>query len=231
MPLAPRVLEITDELLRRIVSRETIDGTLVGQARTHDGLALLLAPPARIGPSRLVIMDGASKQRSIPLAEVTAGLETIDAHRAVSRVDLPALAVDPTGARALVVPAARPVAEIDLVMGQVVYRDAREAVSLLGRLRRLEPAAEAKSREGSERQAAWVGEHLVAVSGQDAHRLASSQDEQTTPAGLTLIDVRRWTNRTLDEQASQFSFSAGVLLAYGTTWKFARWGSRPAFGT
>jgi hypothetical protein len=99
----------------------------------------------------------------------------------------------------------------------VAYHDVHEPVSLLGRLRNwLEPAAEAKTAEGAERRAVWVGEHLVAVSGQDTHQLATGA-EQTTPAGLALIDVRRWTKCILDEQASQFSFSAGTLLAYGTT--------------
>jgi hypothetical protein len=214
-------LVVVDPVEGRVVSRETIEGTLVGHARTRDGLALLLAPPARIGPSRLLMMDGAGKQRSIALAEVPAGLETIDPQRAVQRLELPAVAVDPTGARALVVPAAGPVAEIDLATGQVAYREVREPVSLLGRLRNwLEPAADAKAAEGPARQAAWVGEHLVAVSGQDAHRLAAGH-EQSTPAGLALIDVRHWTRRTLDEHASQFSFSAGTLLAYGTTWNSA----------
>jgi hypothetical protein len=214
-------LVVVDPVERRIVSRETIAGTLVGHARTRDGLALLLAPPARIGPSKLLMMDSAGKQRSIALTEVPAGLETIDPQRGVQRLELPAVAVDPTGARALVIPAGGPVAEIDLARGQVAYREVREPVSLLGRLRNwLEPSAEAKAAEGPARQAAWVGEHLVAVSGQDAHRLAQG-DEQTTPAGLALIDVRHWTKRTLDEQASQFSFSAGTLLAYGTSWNSA----------
>ncbi|MDQ3890038.1 MAG: hypothetical protein M3312_05750 [Actinomycetota bacterium] len=214
---------VLDPVERRIVSRQTIDGTLVGQAATHDGLALLLAPPARIGPSRLLLVDAAGKQRAIPLAEVRAGLETIDVDSAVSRVDVPALAVDPTGARALVIPAGGPVADIDLATGNVLYREVREAVSILGRLRNwLEPTAEAKAREGPERQATWLGSDFVAVSGQDARRLANGQDqEQTTPAGLALIDVRDWTKRTLDEQASQFSFSAGTLLAYGTSWNSA----------
>jgi hypothetical protein len=214
-------LVVVDPLERRIVSRETIEGTLVGQARTRDGLTLLLAPPARIGPSKLLMVDSAGKQRSIALTEVPAGLETIDPQRAVQRVELPAVAVDPRGARAIVIPAGGPVAEIDLATGQVAYREVREAVSLVGRLRTwLEPSAEAKAAEGPVRQAAWVGEHLVAVSGQDAHRLAQG-DEQTTPAGLALIDIRRWTKRTLDEHASLFSFSAGTLLAYGTSWNSA----------
>jgi hypothetical protein len=216
-------LVVVDPVGHRIISREPIDGTLIGQARTHDGLALLLAPAGRIGSARLLVMDGARNERSIPLAETDAGLETIDAHRDVARLQFPALAVDRAGQRAFVIPAAGNAAAIDLVTGRVVYRTLREPVSLLGRLRNwLEPAAEAKAREGTERQAAWLGGNLVAVSGQDAHRLPNDEDqEQTTPAGLALIDVRRWTKRTLDEQASQFSFSAGTLLAYGTSWNSA----------
>ena len=211
-------LVVIDPFERRIVSRETIEGTLVAQARTNDGLALLLAPIGRIGPARLLLMDSAGDQRSIALADVPAGLETIDSQRSVQRLAIPALAVDPAGARALVLPAAGPVAEVDLASGRVDYHEVHEPVSLLGRLRNwLEPAAEAKTAEGPERQAVWVGEHLVAVSGQDIHELAKG-GEQTTPAGAALIDVRRWTKRILDEHASQVSFSAGTLLAYGTTW-------------
>jgi hypothetical protein len=212
-------LVVVDPVARRIVSSEPIEGTLVAQAPVRGGLALLLAPPARIGPSRLLVVDGSGEGRSIPLAELAAGLEMIDAHRAVSRVDLPGLAVNPAGTRALVVPAEGRVAEIDLAAGQVVYRTARVPVSLLGRLRNwLEPAAEAKAREGPERQAAWLWGDFVAVSGQDAQRLGGQDQERTTAGGLALIDIRNWRKRTLDERATQFSFSGGTLLAYGTTW-------------
>jgi hypothetical protein len=215
--LGDHVVVVVDPVERRTVSRETIEGTLVGQAPTHDGLALLLAPVGRIGPSRLLVLNADGNAESIPLHGIETGLETIAADRAVARVQLPGLAVDPTGRRALVVPAAGDVAEIDLVSGRVVAaRALHEPVSLLGRLRSwLEPAAEAKGSAGTERQAAWVGSHLVAFSGQD-HRLTNGQDEeQTTPAGLALVDVRDWSMRTVDERASQFSFSAGTLLAYG----------------
>jgi hypothetical protein len=212
-------LVVIDPFERRIVSRETIEGTLVALARTQDGLALLLAAIGHIGPARLLLIDSAGEQRSIALADVPAGVETVDPQRSIQRLVLPALAVDPTGARALVVSAAGPpVAEVDLASGRVDYHVVHDPVSLLGRLRNwLEPAAEAKTAEGPERHAVWVGEHLVAVFGQDIHELAKG-GEQTTPAGVTLIDVRRWTKRILDEHASQFSFSAGTLLAYGTTW-------------
>ena len=211
---------IVDPFERRTISHETIDGTLVGQAPTHDGLAVLLAPVGHIGPTRLLSLDADGNRTSVPLPGIDAGLETLAANRAVTRSQTPGLAVDPTGRRALVVSAAGDAAAIDLMAGKVVSHTLREPVSLLGRLGSwLEPAAEAKFSAGAERQAAWVGDHLVAVSGQD-HRFANGQEE-ATPAGLTLVDVRDWSTRALDERASQFSFSAGTLLAYGTSWSSA----------
>lgn len=215
-------LVVVDPVARRIVSRTPIDGTLVGQVPVRGGLALVLAPPAHIGPTRLLVVDGSGEQRSIPLSGLAAGIETIDAHRAVSRVDLPGLAVNRAGTRALVVRAGGAVADIELAAGRVVYREVREPVSLLGRLRNwLEPSAEAKAQEGPERQAAWLWGDFVAVSGQDAHRPSGQDQEQTSPAGLVLIDIRDWTKRMIDERATQFSFSGGTLLAYGTTWDSA----------
>jgi hypothetical protein len=209
-------LVVVDPVERRAVSHQTIDGTLVGQAPTDDGLALLLAPVGRVGPMRLLLADRDGRAESIPLPGIDGGLETVDADLAVTRVQVPGLAVAPTGRRALVVPAAGDVAEIDLVSRRVVSRALHEPVSLLGRVRSwLEPTAQAKASAGTERQAAWVGDHLVAVTGQD-HRLVNGQGEQeTTPAGLALIDVRDWSLRMLDERASQFSVAAGTLLAYG----------------
>jgi hypothetical protein len=213
---------VVDPVARRIVSREPIEGTLVGQAPVRGGLVLLLAPPAHIGPSRLLAVDRAGNERTTPLSELRAGFETVDAHRAITRVDMPGLAVNPAGTRALVVPAGGPVAEVDLAAGKVSYRTLREPVSLLGRLRNwLEPSAAAKAQEGPERQAAWLWGDFVAVSGQDHHRLAGQDQEQTSPAGLLLVDTRDWTRRVLDARASQFAVSGGTLVAYGSTWDSA----------
>jgi len=207
---------VVDPVELRIVSQGTIDGTLVGQAPTHDGLALLLAPVGRIGPTKLLVLDGDGHAESIPLPAIDAGLETVAAERAVVRRRFPGLAVDPTGRRALVVPATGDVAEVDLVAGQAASHALREPVSLLRRLRDwLEPTVQAKASAGTERQAAWVGDHLVAVSGQDHSLVNGQDDEQTVPAGLAVIDVQDWEMRTLDERASEFLFSAGTLLAYG----------------
>jgi hypothetical protein len=211
-----------DPVERRTVWQEAIEGTLVGQAPTHDGLALLLAPVAQIGPSRLLALDADGYAESIPLPGIETGLETVATGRAVVRIQFPGLAVDPTGRRALVVPAAGDLAEIDLVSGRVVARALYEPVSLFGRLRSwFEPRAEAKGSAGTERNAAWVGDHLVAVSGQDESPVNGHDDEQTAPAGLALVDIRDWSMRMLDERASDFSFSAGTLLAYGISGKSA----------
>jgi len=216
-------LAVVDTRERRVLSGEPIAGTLIGEAPTRDGLALLLAPPARIGPARLLLVDAAGRKRSISLSETWAGLVPIDAESndEVAHILSPALAVDPTGRRALIIAATGPVADVDLVTGRVAYRTVREPVSLLGRLRSwLEPKAEAKAQDGPTRQAAWVAKDVVAVTGQDASASgrAGHEQETTAPAGLTLIDVRHWTQRTFDEQASQLSVSDGTLLAYGTSW-------------
>jgi hypothetical protein len=208
-------LLVVDPVEREIVARSSIDGALVAQARTHDGLAVLLAPAGRIGRPWLLVLDADGHPRSIALTGFSAGLETVDPRRAFARLQLPGLAVDADGRRALVVSATGKVAAIDLGTERVVYPTLHEPVSLLGRLRRwLEALAEAKASAGAERQAAWLGERFVAVSGMD-HRVTNGRAEQAIPAGLTLIDTQDWTRRTLDEHASQFSFSAGTLLAYG----------------
>ncbi|CAN5177803.1 hypothetical protein BH18ACT14_BH18ACT14_11660 [soil metagenome] len=214
---------VVDALERHVLSREPIAGTLVAEARTRGGLALLLAPRARIGPARLLLVDAAGRERSISRLETGAGLFPIDpdSNDELARIRSLALAVDPAGRRALVIPGEGPVADVDLVTGRVSYRTVRETVSLLGRLRAwLEPEAEAKAQDGPTRQAVWVAKDLVAVTGQDAAAAgrAGHEQETTTPAGLSLIDTRRWTKRTLDEHASQLSVSNGALLAYGTSW-------------
>lgn len=63
-----------------------------------------------------------------------------------------------------------------------------------------------------------VGEGLIAVSGHDAEGSVDRDGllrQGSEPAGLELIDTRRWTVRTLDPEASLVAFSAGTLLAYG----------------
>ena len=87
-----------------------------------------------------------------------------------------------------------------------------QPVSLLSRLRGwLDPAADAKISFGWSREADWLGDGLVAVSGSDYHGLSS------TPAGLKLIDTEAWGVRTLEPGASVHRLAEGTLFALGGT--------------
>jgi hypothetical protein len=139
----------------------------------------------------------------------------------MGRDSRPGLAVDADGERAFVVPGDGPIAEVDLRSHQVAYHALRRPVSLFGRFRNwLEPEAHAKAPAGPSREAAWVGDGVIAVSGRDmsvTERLSGpvryfSWDER--PAGLHLIDTDDWAIRTVDEGVSSFSAWDGVVVAF-----------------
>jgi hypothetical protein len=116
---------------QRVLSEHELDGTILSSRPLENGLVLLLAPPDRIGPARLAVFDG-DGVRSAELREIRAGWEqegeTEEDFR--SRQSIPGLAVDPSGSRALVVPAGNRVAEVDLESLEVAYHDLSEPVSL-----------------------------------------------------------------------------------------------------
>jgi len=215
---------VIDAIDRRILARHRLTGTVAALARAGDGLAFLLGPASAIGRSRLVVVDADGAASSAPLSRVRSGLLSprVDADGVISRHRIPGLAIAPSGERAVVVNPNGLVVEIDLRSLSVRYHELREPVSLLGRLRDwLEPAAHAKASDGPARRALWLGEHLVAVSGSDAHADvvdSGSVEERNTAAGLRLIDTRTWTVRTLDSEASGFSVTDELVLAYGALW-------------
>lgn len=202
-----------DPATGEIRSSHELRGTILRSSEAGDELVLLLAPADGIGPAGVARFDGRSV-RVAELSEIRAGLEQVgdveEDYRA--RQSLPALAVDPTGTRALVVPAGNRVGEVDLRTMEVSYHDLSEPVSLLGRLRDwLEPAAEAKLIDGPERSAVWLPSGLVAVSGADYS--ADGDDFDVTPAGLALIDPDDWTVRRVSDEPSSVELREGVLLA------------------
>jgi hypothetical protein len=202
---------------QRVLSEHDLDGTILSSRPLENGLVLLLAPPDRIGPARLAVFDG-DGVRTAELREIRAGWEqegeTEEDFR--SRQSIPALAVDPSGGRALVVPAGDRVAEVDLESLEVAYHDLAEPVSLLGRLRSwLEPAAQAKTVDGPERNAVWLPSGLVAVSG--SHYAAHGDRMDVTPAGLALIDPSDWSVRRLSDEPSWVATRGDALLA--SAWK------------
>ena len=203
---------------REVLAVHDLGGTILYAEETDSGLVFLVAPSASIGPARVVVFDG-SELRSAKLDEIRAGWEQVegsdeDDYRA--RQSVPGLAVDPSGSRALVVPAGGRVAEVDLATMQVRYHDLTEPVSLLGRLRDwLEPAAHAKMIDGPDRNAVWLPSGLVAVSG---NTYASEGDTlDVTPAGLSLIDPADWSTRRVSDQPGWVTFRDDALLASAWT--------------
>lgn len=214
---------VVDPVHRRVVARHRLPGTLGALARAGGDIVFLLGPASSIGPSRIVVVDGDGGLRSAAVSRVRSGLlPGGESGALISRYRTPGLAVAPGGERAVIVDPAGLVAEIELDSMSVGYHELREPVSLLGRLRDwLEPPAHAKASDGPARRAVWLDEHLVAVSGSDAHAgtgASGSVEERITPAGLRLIDTRNWTVRTVDSEASAFSLTGELVLAYGALW-------------
>ena len=182
-----------DTVRRRVVWRRTLGGSLQAGERSDSGMLLVLGPRGReIGPSRLVHVGGDGEIRSASLPEVRSGIES---RGSVAHSWNPGLAVDRAGGRAFVVQARAPVAEVDL----------RSFVVRSHRLGEQPRAADALA--GPAREALWLGRGMLAVTGSD------SGPSGQRAAGLTLVDTRRWSARTIDRRASDAALVAGRLLA------------------
>jgi hypothetical protein len=210
---------IVDPIAERVVARRRLAGSVVRVAGSPEGLVLLLAPPAVIGPARLVTVDAAGGVEQLPLDGVSAGAMPTEGVTPIERVRTPALAVDSGRWRAYVV-SSRPYAvEIDLRRGRVSGHRLVARASLLDRLRDLlEPSAAASPQVGVVRRAAWVGEGRIALSGYDADvvwRPREGVEAMRRPAGLHVIDTRDWSVRTIDERATSFVIAAGLLVTSG----------------
>ncbi len=215
----PLTLGAVDPIKRTLLAWRSISdqASVVSTAANSLGLFLLLAPPAGIGSTRLLFVDVQGTARTGVLDGVRAEQESV--RRGALRVIrwwVPDLAVDLAGRRAFVVGGAAPVAEIDLRTMRVAYRELREPISFLGRMRNwFEPAAQAKGEtEGPVRYASWLGDGRLAVSGFDARGAMPSEAR-----GLKLIDTRTWAVRTLDSRAGDFVSTRRLLLSYGCCYR------------
>lgn len=185
------VVRLVDPVGRRQVDEVSLPGRLARGARTAEGLALLLGPERGFGPAQLVVLDGLLSMRSVSLTRITVGWEVPQpvgdgSSETPARMRVPALAVDPTGTRAVVVGAGEPVAEIDLRTGAVAYHP---------RLER-RPAAAAKSISGPDLSAIWLPGGRVAVTGTVYGGLdATTRMVRQDPFGLVLLDTRTWRSR------------------------------------
>ncbi len=220
---------VVDPVAHRLVTFRYEQGTLVGWARTRSKLIVLLGPQpsgipvapvteggTALGPTRLLVIDAQGRARSVQLDLIRSG-SAFDTG-APAEAWVPGLAVDADGERAFVVGGGAPIAEVDLRTLEVAYHQLREPASLLSRmLGWFVPAAAAKGPiAGPTREAAWLGNGVLAIAGADVHVVAQprSVDVTTDPFGLKLVDTRDWTAHTLEAGATGFAHGSGVLLAY-----------------
>jgi hypothetical protein len=211
-----------DPVARRALRRESLPAGPWATGRTRDELVVLLGNQGSFAPARLAVVDADARIRIATVDRLTAGTiveEGGSEYR--SRAIQPGLAVDPEGRRAFLVPHEGPVAEIDLRTLAVTYHEL-DRPSLFGRiLRWLTPAAQAKVLEGPIRNARWLGDGMIAVSGMDYSVTRSAGGESRmveSPAGVSLVDTRSWTTRILDDEASGFAVGAGLVVAQGGRW-------------
>jgi hypothetical protein len=214
---SPSSVAALNPITRQVLSVRELGGTMLWSEPAGDSLVFLVAPSRGIGVARLVDFDGA-RLRSVALTDVDAGwsrLECVE-EDCRGRQSVPALAVHPSGTRALVVPSGNRVAEVDLRTMQARYHDLSEPVSLLGRLLDwLEPSAHAKGMiDGPERNAVWLPTGLVAVSGVDS--VTKGDQVDVTPTGLSLIDPSDWSVRRVSDEPSSVTFRGGMVL--GSSW-------------
>ena len=216
----PSHVVTVDPAVPRVVGDVAVEGTVVAEAAAAGRIVLLLAPEGRIGPSRLAVADLEQGTRVVPLPGVLSGSERIE-HEADShamRHRVPGLAVSPSGDRAVVVGAGSLAVEIDLDTLAVAEHELSEPVSLLGRLRGwLEPAAQAKVREGPYRTALWLGEHHVAVTGVDQNGIRDGEWDARA-AGLSLVDTRDWSVRMVAQDVTSIVAAGELVLAFGGNW-------------
>jgi hypothetical protein len=219
---------VVDPVARRVLRRTSLPAAPWATAgvRTRHELVLLLGNQGSFAPARLAIVDAEGQMRIATVDRILAGSIVEDGSSEYhSRAIQPGLTVDPEGRRAFLAPHAGPVAEIDLRTLAVTYHEL-DHPSLLGRvLRWLTPAAEAKVLEGPIRNARWLGDGMMAVSGTDysVTRSATGEPQMVeSPAGVRLIDTRTWTARVLDHEASGVAVGAGLVVAQGGRWDIER---------
>jgi hypothetical protein len=141
---------------------------------------------------------------------------------------VPGIVADPAGRRVYVVPGGGPVAEVDVASLAVTYHRLGRSASPLQRLTRWwAPPAEAKIISGPWRNALWLGDGQLAVTGYDG---SAKGHHLEIPSGLELIDTGNWTERQVDRHSSSAMLAAGRLLAFGTAFGTGQGGANQGYG-
>ncbi len=194
-----------DPVSKRVRWRRYLPSQLEAIERTASGFAVLVragdSPATGLGPTELVAIGAGGSLRTAVLDRIRSGLPDYTQSPPSTEYRQPGLAVDAAGGKAYVVGADEPVAEVDLATMAVTYHGGSRTL--------------AKAVSGPQRSAVWVGDGLLAVTGTDGHVEAGPSEEHwwVTPAGLSLVDTRDWTWRTIDRDATAVRVAGRLLLA------------------
>jgi hypothetical protein len=220
-----------DVSARRVVRHQRFDGLVQGYARLPHGLGLLVTPANAIGRARLVVSDANAGLHTVTLEQINAGFRQFDdtgGSGPRTEQAMPGIAADSTGRRVYVVPAGGPLAEVDVASLEVTYHRLGRSESPLQRLAHWwAPPAEAKIISGPSRNALWLGEGQLAVTGYDG---SAKGHHMVIPSGLELIDTANWTVRQVDRHSSSAMLAAGRLLAFGTAFGTGKDGANQGHG-
>lgn len=209
-----------DPASKRVVTSRAIEGSLLQIARSADGLVLLTGELNEIVPARVVVIGADGSVRTVELDRILAGTHFDRQNQSpIGATNMPGLAVDPRGGVAYVVDPSGLIASVRLADLFIGYHQLGSG-SLLTRLAGwLTPSAQAKDVNGTVLSAQWLGNGLIAVAGSDG--IATSRVEIERPTGLRIVDTRDWSAWMLDPNANTTWVGEGILLATGTTARYA----------
>jgi hypothetical protein len=215
-----------DPLSLRVRWRKTLPKAITpfsfeAKARSSKGLVFLLSPTGdSVGETTLVSIDLTGQVRSQVLTEILSGVQQDPSGASLFTGSLPGLALDPQAGRAYVISGDGLAAEVDLATLAVSYHHPP--------MRTL--ASTTKVLNGPSRRAIWLGNGLIAVTGDNGHSSidpANTAPDSDTPAGLTIINTATWTAHTVDSTTSDIAPAGETLLA----WDWTAQTSPPSAGT
>ena len=176
-------------------------------ATTTDGFVFLSSPADDyqnvIGAATLTSVSSSGVLRYVVLDRIRTGSQEPTDSSPLGVQRRAGLAVDVAGNRAFVVGAGEPIAEVDLGSLAVIYHGGSRTL--------------AKLLDGPYREATWLPNGTIAVTGYDGHvsKDASGKvTESQSPAGLAIVDPRDWSWKTVDPATSSLVVAGNVLVAY-----------------
>ncbi len=191
-----------DARLRKVVWRRPLHGVgVLAEGRARDNVVLVLGASKGSAPASLLLVSAGGRARSVALERVVAGASD---GRSAGTLVSPGLAIDASTNRAYVVDADALVAQVDLGAMTVAYHGGGRTF--------------AKVMAGRARQAIWLGNGMLAVTGSDAS-VSTVEDGMgqfaSTPAGLYLVNAATGAARLVQRDAAAATVVGSSLLAFG----------------